>query len=78
MECKADVRERGWEVRLEFSLDLAVCLYPAGSGEPLKSNSSSASKLPFTMYKMPSTSRVSLWSDVDLELHEGTMPVGLF
>lgn len=40
-ECEADVRGRGGEARLAFGLDLAVCLYPAGSGGPLKGNNSS-------------------------------------
>lgn len=37
MECKADVRGRGWEMRLGFSLDLAVFYR---RGEPGKVQSS--------------------------------------
>lgn len=40
MESKAGVRDERWEMSLEFSLDLAVCLYPTGSGEQLKGKSS--------------------------------------
>ena len=43
-ECKAEVRDRGWGMRLEFSLGLAVHLYPAGGGKPLKGNDSCALK----------------------------------
>lgn len=79
---------------LEFSLDLAVGLYPTGSGEPLEGTNSSAFTTAiitsvsshtvatlgqsFTAQKRFPLAEISLWSDVDRKLHQGSLPLGLF
>lgn len=86
------LRGRGQEMRLEFNMDLAMCLYPRSSGvsateEELCLNNChyyfshpmvATLNQCFTVCKVLSINKISFWSDVDLKLCKGTMPVDLF